>query len=159
MYTCNESELKLAEYLSDNLPLDERGEIEQHLHSCSACRDELARMEAVLALVAEVSSTEDAPPQVWQGIHEQLLQRRQRRSLLPWRVPRVAGAAVAAGLAILAVMNLGGPKQEQPPHVALNQSGSSYVQGHALTAAQGPLADRITYLSVAAQAVEHEEAH
>lgn len=40
---CETIEMQLAEYVSDELSIGERAEVENHLAICNACREELAR--------------------------------------------------------------------------------------------------------------------
>ena len=54
---------KLSDYVSGDLPLVERVDVEAHIATCSRCADELAELERLLQLMRNDLS-EDAPPHV-----------------------------------------------------------------------------------------------
>ena len=124
----------LSDYLDDEeLSLDERQRIEQHLADCAACRAMLAELRAV---TLQASTLVDTPPTVdlWPGVAarigavEQAVPRTpQKTAILPMRssarrfsftVPQL----VAAGLALMLLSGgtvwlarMGGERTDFPP--------------------------------------------
>ena len=68
---CFQCERNLSAYLDDELPMDERLEIETHLDGCDACRAEFASHQTAWEAAHRVAA-EAAPDGLWNGIAEQL---------------------------------------------------------------------------------------
>lgn len=68
---CFQCERNLSAYLDDELPMDERLEIETHLDGCESCRAEFATHQAAWEVAHQVAA-EAAPDGLWNGIAEQL---------------------------------------------------------------------------------------
>ena len=68
---CFQCERNLSAYLDDELPMDERLEIETHLDTCEACRTEFASHQTAWEAAHRVAA-EAAPDGLWNGIAEQL---------------------------------------------------------------------------------------
>ena len=110
--TCHDTTDRLDDYVDGALPGAALHEMELHLASCAACRQEERELRALLAeaeaLPLEVEPTRDLWPGIAAGIG-----REGRGRLLrgPWRLRLglVAAAAVAAGVSM--VMIAGGRHQ------------------------------------------------
>lgn len=67
---CFQCERNLSAYLDDELPMDERLEIETHLDGCDTCRTEFESHQMSWEAAHQVSA-EAAPDGLWNGIVEQ----------------------------------------------------------------------------------------
>jgi len=67
-FTC---ERKLSAYLDDELPLDERLEVEAHLDECETCRTEFEQHQKAWE-AAGAATAGAAPDGLWQGIEREL---------------------------------------------------------------------------------------
>ncbi|MFC1526702.1 anti-sigma factor family protein [Candidatus Latescibacterota bacterium] len=67
-FTC---ERNLSAYLDDELPMDERLEVEAHLDECEACRGEFELHQKAWE-AAGTTATGAAPDGLWQGIEREL---------------------------------------------------------------------------------------
>ena len=68
---CFQCERNLSAYLDDELPMDERLEIESHVDDCEPCRSEFESHQAAWE-AAHQAAAEAAPDGLWQGIESQL---------------------------------------------------------------------------------------
>lgn len=68
---CFQSERNLSAYLDDELPMDERLEVETHLEECETCRAEFESHQAAWEAAHQVAA-EAAPDGLWQGIESQI---------------------------------------------------------------------------------------
>lgn len=115
-WDCTEARLSLGVYVLGAIDPAERGLVDAHLTTCRDCRDELAGMAGLPALLARVNqdeisricaddtvraSTEERPPQELLGTVLDLAEARRRRGR--WRF-----AAAAAAVAVLAGGVFGG---------------------------------------------------
>ncbi len=90
---------RIALYVLESMQAPETSRFEEHLGSCSACRDEVARLKPTAADLVLAGPQSDPPP----GLKERVLERaRQRRfALLPvarrsWHASGVPGVEVTA---------------------------------------------------------------
>lgn len=70
---CFSCERNLSAYLDDELPMDERIELEGHLDGCDVCRVEFETHQSAWE-VAHRTTAEAAPDGLWEGIESQLQQ-------------------------------------------------------------------------------------
>ncbi len=99
--TCDETTNRMGDYVDGVMQGAALHEMEQHLLTCAACREEERELRALLAAAEALPSEVDLPRDLWPGIAagiEQAGQARQRR----WRWPLglAAAAALAAGVAV-----------------------------------------------------------
>jgi anti-sigma-K factor RskA len=95
-----------AAYALDALDPNERGEFEEHLAECQACRDTVADFREAAALLAYEADMPAPPPILRRRILEEA--KRERRNVVPLR-PRWAlpAAATVAAVAACAAIGLG----------------------------------------------------
>jgi anti-sigma-K factor RskA len=95
-----------AAYALDALDPNERGEFEEHLAECQACRDTVADFREAAALLAYEANMPAPPPTLRRRILEAA--KRERRNVVPLR-PRWAlpAAATVAAVAACAAIGLG----------------------------------------------------
>jgi anti-sigma-K factor RskA len=95
-----------AAYALDALDPNERGEFEEHLAECQACRDTVADFREAAALLAYEADMPAPPPILRRRILEAA--KRERRNVVPLR-PRWAlpAAATVAAVAACAAIGLG----------------------------------------------------
>ncbi len=67
-FTC---ERNLSAYLDDELPMDERIELESHLDACEICRAEFESHQMAWEMAHQVHA-EAAPEGLWEGIADEL---------------------------------------------------------------------------------------
>ena len=70
---CFACEKNISAYIDDEVPQDQRIEIESHLGSCDACRDEYESQLSTWEAVSDVGSS-SAPDNLWRGIESELEQ-------------------------------------------------------------------------------------
>ncbi len=133
----------LAGYTDGTLTHSERVVVEEHLHTCETCREELklaARARAALASLTE----ESVPFGVMNPVTEEARRRTERRR--PWtvRLQWVAGLAAAAALVAVVALNL--------PRVGGEGSG-----GAAFEAASPAAPDRVPSAGALAPALESQD--
>lgn len=68
---CFSCERNLSAYLDDELPMDERLEVEAHLDECEACRGEFELHQKAWE-AAGASTAGAAPDGLWQGVEREL---------------------------------------------------------------------------------------
>jgi tetratricopeptide (TPR) repeat protein len=106
---CSEGR-QLAAYLDAELSLPDRARLEEHLSHCAACRQELAELEQLEGLLAELSPV-PAPPQLLS-----FTMARARGELQPARrVSATWSAAVGAAAAVLLIVLQLGVYNPSPP--------------------------------------------
>lgn len=158
MDKCQKVQESLAQYRTATLRSGNNLLIEEHLKSCLECASELRMLDDVLAMVAANTPQLDPPAGLWNGVYNRISQGQIQRSAIQYwltRPLRIAGAAVAA-LALIFVVTFSGSHRSGIPPVII-ASNREYIQGHALYAAQVPLADHVSYLSVVAASAKAKQ--
>jgi anti-sigma factor RsiW len=94
----------VALYAMDALDVEEERAFEEHLASCEACREELAKLREATAALAYGAVGPAPPPELKQRILADAKAERRNVASLPrrrsWTAPLAAAAAVAAAVAI-----------------------------------------------------------
>lgn len=120
---------RLSEYLDDELEPAERGDVDEHLATCDACRATLSELRAV---VARASNLSDAAPaaDLWPGVAERISARgvtilpfggkspRRFSFTLSFTLPQLAAAILAIvvlSAAMIWMARLGGERTDFPP--------------------------------------------
>jgi len=94
--TCNEVDDRLDDYVDGSLSEGEFQEVELHIASCAACRDEERHLRLILAQAAALPREVAPPRDLWAGIAERI--ERERRVRPVWWGP--VGLALAATLVV-----------------------------------------------------------
>lgn len=94
--TCNEVDDRLDDYVDGSLSEGEFQEVELHIASCAACRDEERHLRRILAQAAALPREVAPPRDLWAGIAERI--EAERRARPAWWAP--VGLAVAAILVV-----------------------------------------------------------
>lgn len=89
----------LSDYLTGGLEARERARVEQHLHTCTRCRQELRALERAFYLLAEALPPTPPPP----GIPARIRARQRRLRPVRSGVRAVLIAAATAGVLFLGV--------------------------------------------------------
>jgi anti-sigma factor RsiW len=84
---------RLSDYLDDELPMDERRALEQHLVSCAECRASLVELRAVIQRARTLPSGLPATD-LWPGVEQRVRQGRPARRLFTVSLPQLAAAAL-----------------------------------------------------------------
>jgi anti-sigma factor RsiW len=115
---------RLQRYVDGEMAAAEAREVEAHLQTCRACRDEWT---AVRALWQTVDAAAPAAPTVvlWPHLAARLAARRRGASS-PWLRGSLAAAALAAGLMLGLGMNHTG--QSAAPEVAASDDEDGFLQ-------------------------------
>ena len=122
---CEHTTAWLEDYLDRVLPAPERQELEQHLHTCVRCRDDLGQRRALRLHLADLPVPQPAP-----GALESMLRAAVRSAPAPrprwqhagWFGPALATAAVLLlGLGVRLGMELSVVKAEGPEVVLTTQ--------------------------------------
>lgn len=170
--SCRHVQELLADYSVGILEAREHREVETHLASCAACREELRIMDAAVALV-ERHGVRQPPPGLFNAVRNRIEAGdvRQERPAWWWlwlnsTPARVSGmtvavAAVAAGF----LMPVQTPEVPSIPvhvsagvgSVANNDLGNS-IRQHAMAHMEGPLADRVAWEAMAQLVTTGEDA-
>lgn len=90
----------LNEYLDETLPPPRRAQVEQHLHACSACREELAELEHVFTALAELPE-QPLSRDLSGAVMQRLAARAAPAPAFGWPILAVQ-LALACGLLVLA---------------------------------------------------------
>lgn len=98
--TCADVLRELDDYVDGSLSEGRFQEVELHLHSCGACREEERLLRALLAHAAAMPRLLDPPRDLWPAIAERLREEGPgaRRSLPWWAGGLLAAAAVLLAL-------------------------------------------------------------
>ncbi len=143
--SCNEIRGRLAEYAVDGLGRWRRARVHRHLHTCAACRAELAALERTGALLSQVG-LESAPESVWQGIRYRLESPARPRL----RAARPVGRLVEAAALVVVLFFVGlvteWPAWREPTPiiqrvVTMDKETRSAEEGHLSAAWSAPLTD------------------
>ena len=94
--TCNEVDDRLDDYVDGSLSEGEFQEVELHIASCPACRDEERHLRLILAQASALPREVAPPRDLWAGIVERI--EAERRVRPAWWGP--VGLAVAATLVV-----------------------------------------------------------
>ena len=147
MKMCDNKELLIG-YVYDDLVVDERSTFAAHLHSCSACRDEVASLEATRRQLAAW-----APPAPDLGFQIVRHAVEQRSKVLPFRsrwVPAM-GFAAAAVLVLAAASAIANLEVRYGNDGLVVRTGWARSEGpSAPIAAQGPAASPVSLTNATA---------
>ncbi|MFP4248230.1 MAG: anti-sigma factor family protein [Armatimonadota bacterium] len=136
---CAQVREKLTEYQLDLLKGADQSEVQEHLQECGACREELASLERLDALI-DPAEPVAAPANMWSGVQSRMKPRR-RPWWQVWRdAPKPALAMAAAMLLAVAGVWLGlsgGPSEVQGYEVL----ASDYQEQQIVAQWSQPLAD------------------
>jgi Putative zinc-finger len=111
--TCKEVDDRLDDYVDGTLSEGDFQEVELHIASCAACREEERYLRLVLAQAQALPSELSPPRDLWAGIAERI--EAERRGRLAWWAP--VGLAVAATLVVgvgAALLYRSGPASVAP---------------------------------------------
>jgi hypothetical protein len=134
---------RLSDYCDGEASPSERREIERHLETCQACRDELAREREVIRLAAAWRRDVEPERDLWPAIEARVASRRGRVLRGPWRgAARVALAAAAALVVTVTLLLVRQPGPPEPsvataPGTAVGSGAEVIGSG---SAARAPLA-------------------
>lgn len=156
MSKCSEIQNLLADYRTQLVSGAAERDVERHLAECAECANELRVLDGVLELVADSTPQYAAPPGLWNGVYSRITEQKQATPRESW-AHRWFGQpirAAAAGLAAAVVIGgfvAGAVQHSRNTPQSTTVANSEYVQGHALYAAQTPLADTAAYLALVAE--------
>lgn len=162
---CSRIQDLLADYSVEILDARTHQTVEGHLAACVACRKELQVMDAVVALVEE-QGVRQPPVGLFNGVRNRIESgaiERERPAWWAWlstgpaRALAMGGAmaAVALGLLMPTGSHYAGPVlpdiHAQPGGGSAVASGelAGSIRQHALSAAEGPLTDRVAWEAMA----------
>lgn len=159
---CNRVRDLLPDYSMDMLEGRERHDVQTHLAACEECRTELRAQDAVVALIEEHGARQP-PPGLFNAVRNTIEAGTVVRERAPWwsfiytGPARVAAMSFALGALALGIfLPVGSPfgPGSLPLHIhegapiATNAVASS-IRQHALSATEGPLADRVAWEAMA----------
>lgn len=101
--TCHKTEYLITEYLEADLSARQRAILEQHLHECAHCRQELA---AAQQMQTRLRTWRDQPVPHWNRVPESLLSPAKPRSVAGFFGWQWAPLAVSFVLALAVLMNV-----------------------------------------------------
>jgi len=160
---CRRVQNLLPDYSVDALSERERRAVRTHLGDCDSCRAELRALEAAVALVEEHAGV-NPPPGLFNAVRHEITRpefRRDRPNILGWaqlrpvRALAMAGAVAALALSLFSLQNAppGPDVVDVPPPIQVPEQSRSaiaaVVRQHALSAAEGPLGDRVAWEAMA----------
>jgi hypothetical protein len=163
----------LADYSVEMLEARQQRQVDAHLDGCADCREELRILNAVVVLVEEHGAL-NPPVGLFNGVRNRIEAGDFVRERPAWWAifltpPARAGAmAMAMGAVVLGLVVPTGPSRVQQPlpiHVTETSSMASgdlasSIRQHAMSAVEGPLADRVAWeamAQIAAQNVPDED--
>jgi predicted anti-sigma-YlaC factor YlaD len=152
----------LPDYSVQMLSRRTHREVEEHLSACAGCRRELEIMDSVVDLI-EAHGSLEPPVGLFNGVRNRIESGVVTRERPPWWALffTVPARAAAMGLAMAAVafglwMPASNPTQSpalamdgtDQLRVSSSELGNS-IRQHAMTAAEGPLSDRVAWEAMA----------
>lgn len=167
---CNKVRDLLPDYSMDMLDGRERQDVQSHLGACGDCRAELHAQDAVVALIEEHGARQP-PPGLFNGVRNAIESGAVVRERVPWwsfiytGPARAAAMSMALGALALGIfLPVGSPvsKVELPLHIhagapIATTALASSIRQHALSATEGPLADRVAWEAMAQLVAEDDE--
>lgn len=125
---CRQAEKALSRHLDDELPADEVATLEEHLATCSACRETATEWRGLgQAMRAEAPDEIPDPTKAWHDIRRTLRNREApaiRANRRPWWSHPLPWAGAGATIALLAVGYL---LQDSPASQFQNGSTVEYI--------------------------------
>ena len=124
--TCERIRERLDDYLDGTLGESEFQEVELHLASCPACREEERAVRAVIALAAALPREKEPSRDLWPGIADEIARRRRFAVLssVPRR-PALWLGALAAAAAVVVAVRIAPPRETRSgPPVAQTAAGA-----------------------------------
>jgi putative zinc finger protein len=163
----------LPDYSVELLDARAHREVETHLAMCEECRRELKLLDQVVSLV-EAHGVRQPPVGLFNGVRNRIESGAVVRERAPWWAWFYTGPARAAamGMAVAALAlgiflptnpgpDLSGIRPPTDPTVTPGRPSSalvSSVRQHAMSAAEGPLADRVAWEAMAQLVTQEKEA-
>ena len=161
---CPEARVSLGVYVLGAIDPAERALVEGHLTTCRDCRDELAGLAALPALLARVTAEEaialaasdgpppagrpggrDAPPELLATVIDLTAARRRRRR---WRDASLGvAAALIVAVGVFGGLRLGG-SPAAPPAASANYPGQPNGPWQTATTAAGGMSATVQYRSM-----------
>jgi len=111
--TCADVRERLDDYVDGELAAPELHEVELHLASCAACREEERELRALLAHAAALPKAVAPPRDLWPEIASEIATGPRVLPFVPRRV-LYAGLAAAAALVLAFVFRYQGPRAQAP---------------------------------------------
>jgi predicted anti-sigma-YlaC factor YlaD len=102
--TCEPATARFEDYLDAALPAIERQELDRHLRTCTRCRSELVRLQALRSMLAELPAPPAAP-----GALDSILRAAVRPAAASrprWQDPRWFAPGVAAAAVLLIALGV-----------------------------------------------------
>lgn len=167
---CTRVQDLLPDYAVDMLDGRTRSAVAQHLADCAGCREEMALQERVMTLV-ETQGFIQPPPGLFNAVRNQIEAGAVAQDPRPWwsfiysrpaRALAMAGAVGALALGVL--LPVSSPRIPSgtlhttsiitPGKTASNELANS-IRQHAMSASDGPLADRVAWEAMAQLVTEN----
>jgi hypothetical protein len=138
-------------------------QVDAHLDGCADCREELRILNAVVCLVEEHGAL-NPPVGLFNGVRNRIEAGDFVRERPAWwaifmtKPARVGAMAMAMGAVVLGLVMPTGPATRVHPPLPMNGTGvgsmasgelASSVRQHAMSAVEGPLADRVAWEAMA----------
>jgi hypothetical protein len=151
-WDCAEVKISLGVYVLGAIDPAERAIVDAHLPTCRDCRDELAGLAGIPALLARVGPTElarieaeeggqekERPPAELVGTVLDLAAARRRRNR--WRYGAAAAAVVALAGGVFGGLAASGPTPKSVPAIAFDPGGTTWDKASATNPANNVKAD------------------
>ncbi|EPZ45095.1 anti-sigma factor family protein [Alicyclobacillus acidoterrestris] len=95
--SCHEIQMYLTAYVDDELEIDERNMVEQHLQACHECQELVKELQQTTALVFEQLNTTFAPINFEDSVIQQIAAVHQERQVRHFSVFYLACALIGIG--------------------------------------------------------------
>jgi anti-sigma factor RsiW len=167
MMNCAQVRDLLPDYSVEILDARTHQAVESHLAICADCRAELHTMDAVMDLVAQ-HGTRQPPPGLFNAVRNRIESGDVVRDRAPWwawllttpaRATAMTMAVGVLALGFLLPVKPGVPTMPLPVHPGDGTTSTALaasIRQHAISAGEGPLADRIAWEAMA-QLVSQED--
>jgi len=134
-------ERQLSAYLDRELPPDEETAVRRHLDECARCREDLAQLTQVKAMLAGLPE-HPLPEAFWPDLRRTLEREASpvARAARFWRIRPALALAVAAVVVLLLLVPF--MRGQIGPLRAAEFGQELFVREHAVAAASDPLVDR-----------------
>ena len=151
----------LADYSVEMLDARQHRQVETHLQACADCSEELRVMDAVVSLVEEHGAL-NPPVGLFNGVRNRIeagdfvRQRPAWWAIFLTAPARATAMALAMGAVVLGLVAPTGQSRVQPLPINVTETSSmassdlaSSIRQHAMSAVEGPLADRVAWEAMA----------
>lgn len=109
MIDCDKLRTNFSDYLDEELPIEQRKELEDHFSVCLECQETIRKMKIIQRSLKQLPQI-SVSPDFEQKLHQQIFRANQKATFLPlpfhnWKIPAMGSAIVLATVSLFLVFN------------------------------------------------------